>query len=183
MQYESMGDEQKTTPLWRFVSPSDFDRARDSINNIIREKYPGWDWLNIALWRKLGLGGDGVARFLNNYMLMARTARTSPTDANLAIWKGNYLAKYPGSIGEDVEDFFDALMSARKAGMVADTIFLPWTYEPETPLEELAKTVAPVVAAGFNKLLVAGAVVAIAYLSFKTYISSGPRALSRGRAV
>jgi len=163
-------DQQSPAPLFvRFVAPTDLDQARKAMVQIIKAKYSGNDLFNIALWRKLGWEGGPVNTFLTNYMLMARTRQTSPANSTLPQWKGQYLSRYPGSVGEDVEDYFDALMQARAAQLVSDTIWQPWDYSPETPLEEFAASVGKAATSGFNKILVAGAIVGLVYLIVRRY--------------
>lgn len=158
-------DEQAPAGLFtRIVSPSDLDRARASMIEIIRGYHAGADLLNIALWRKLGWEGGPVNAFLANYMLMARTDRQAPTAQTLPLWKGRYLTRFPGSISEDVEDYFNALMDARKSGLVSDSIFIPWTYTPTSAAEDLAAAVAVPAKAAFDKLLITAAIVGTIYL-------------------
>ena len=166
MHYTALGlDEQAPAPIFvRLVTPTDLERSRAAMVDCIKGYHPGTDWLNLALWRKLGMSGEPVVTFLKNYMVMARTSQQTPTRADLPLWKGRYLGRYPGSIGEDVEDYFNALMDTRAAGLIADTIFTPWTYEPQTLTQEAAAALAVPIKAGFDKLLVAATIAGTIYL-------------------
>ena len=181
MQYTLGADEQAPgAPFMRFIDPNDFDRAQRAIEQIITTQNPGW--FNIHRMRMLGFDGSGVRTFLTNYILMARTRKAAPSDTDLAIWKGNYLGEYPGSVGEDVEDYFDALMQARAAGTVSDTIFRPWSYSPTSTIEDIkagiaetvkgaAELAAPAVSSGVNKVLIAAVAFGAIYLLGRKYIT------------
>jgi hypothetical protein len=174
------GDEQSPGAVFiRIIDPNDFDRAQSAIVKLIETALPGW--FNIQRYRMLGFEGSGVSKFLQNYIIMARTRRAAPSNSNVVMWKGNYLAEYPGSIGEDTELYFDSLMKARAAGKVSNTIFEPWDYEPTSTIEDitagLAQTVAeaagfaaPAISSGVNKVLITAAVVGVIYLLGKQYM-------------
>lgn len=179
MQYMA-GDEQSAgLPFIRIISPNDFDRARTALVRLIESALPGW--FNIQRYRMLGFEGGEVSKFLQNYIQMARTKREAPTQDTVVMWKGNYLAQYPGSIGEDVELYFDSLMKAQAAGSISRTIFEPWDYSPTSTVADImagvrdvagaaANAAAPAINSGVNKILIAGAVVAVIYLLGKQYM-------------
>ena len=181
MQYTLGTDQQaEANPIIALFTSTDYDNAWSAMVEIIKS-YHGNSWTDIQLWRETGFGAQPVGDFLRNYMLMAREKQATPTANDIAIWKGNYLAKFPGSIGEDVEDFFNALMEARAAGKVTDTIFMPWTYAPTTTLQDfqaavsgVAQTIgtaaAPVISTGVNKVLIAAVAFGVIYLLGKQFM-------------
>jgi len=174
------GNEQAPGAVFiRIIDPNDFDRAQSAICRLIETALPGL--FNIQRYRMLGFEGGGVSKFLQNYILMARTKRAAPTQDNVVMWKGNYLAQYPGSIGEDVELYFDSLMKAQAAGTISRTIFEPWDYSPTSTIDDIkaglvetvkdaAAAASPIIGSGVNKVLIAGAVVAVIYLLGKQYM-------------
>lgn len=137
-----LGDEQAPAPLFvRLVAPTDLDQTVKRMIDVIKDYYSGVDLLNLGLWRKLGWEGGPVVDFLQRYFIIARTRKEAVNEANMASFVADYLSRYPGSREDDTVDYFQALVDLAKAGMVPDTIYRPWTYEPQTLAEEIGGVV------------------------------------------
>lgn len=165
MNYEYLGQlEQHETglPFSRLVIGTDFDRTARKIVDRIKDYYPGVDFLNAGLWRKLGWNpSDGpVGQFLRHYIVLAGRWKEALDASNRGRFADAMVERYDMR-REDVSDYIRALLELSQAGAVPDTIRKPWTYEYEPPSLERAagKAVAGII------LLVIGGVAVYALAS------------------
>lgn len=162
------GEQSPGIPFWRYIDPTEFDKAAASIVDQINQYHTGIDLLNPKLWLCIGPFGSPVAEFLKGYIQIASERKEAVSPENLNSFQLELLNRF------DIkpycsDEYFRALMDLYNAGQIPDVIFKPWGYVPEEPIESLIK--ASEYAGSYigtkgiaNKIIIAGALVAGAYL-------------------
>jgi len=150
--YQPLGrDEQAPAPLFvRLINPTDLQRVSVKMCELIRQRYGWLDRLNpwSSGYRLLGIECENVTEFLQNYIMIARQLRLQLNENTRADFAA-HMAEQFGYRAEDLDVWIEAFLQVKKAGMVPQSIAIPWAYEPTTVGEDVAKTVTrslPVVA-------------------------------------
>lgn len=161
-------------PFVRLVAPTDKQQVAYKIGEAIADEH-SWDWVNPTVWRLVGFESGKVLAFLDDYMLIARQWKMSleeNPDTFMAYFVGN--KGYPP---DDVKVYFDKLLSLRRAGLVPDTVYRPWTYEQKSVAEEAAETVSTAV----RKATIPFIVLALGGIAAYAFFSTGLPRFAAGR--
>lgn len=145
--YDYLGrdEQERSNMIMQIVSPSDMDRVALEMRTTILDYYPGLDYLNPTLWKRLGaIEGSRTNPFIRHYMQIASEKKDYIRDDNLSDFRNWIRWAYPADYSEDdINDFTKALLDLSKKDRVPDTILKPWTYEgPTTIMEDFGNAAA-----------------------------------------
>jgi hypothetical protein len=180
MTTEQLGaDETKPgAPFWRLINPTEVDKVAVEMARLIKSYYPGWDFFNPNLWRKLGadvgLQGNPLQQFLQGYIQIAREYRRSFSDHDKEWWI-DIMGERFDFRRDDLEDYFRAMQDMIRAGTMSETILKPYTYEPTELGEDFTKTV-------FPRLVIAAAVIGGVFVLSSTLIPQITSSVATSRA-
>lgn len=165
MMYNGLGSEQEPNPAFvRIIAPTDIQLVAREMARIIKDMYPGIDWLNPDLYRKLGMDPESkTVPWLQRLILLEKQLTRPLTLESALEFEGMLLERYPEYRREDVRDYIQAYIDVLEAGNVPESIAEPWDYILETPAEKIGT----VLQKTGNKLIIAGAIVAVLYLIVK----------------
>lgn len=169
------GEQERGLPFIRFINPTELDKARDSMELLLRLKYPGLDIANIHLWKMIGWDGGPIEEFINQYMHWSKTNRSTLTQINRNSFVDAMMASGIYGDRKIVDEYVDIFLSAQKAGDISDTIYTPYEYEETEPIEKIGKEVGK----ELNRLFLFGVLAIAGYGLMTTFIPQITKAISQ----
>jgi len=139
MQYLGIDEQAEALPFVRLFDPTDLQRVGWKMGGIIEGNH-SWDWLNPTVWRVVGLESSNVIEWLKRYIEIARQWRLPLTHDTAPQFQQHFIEQY-GYSASDLDEYFDAFWAVREQGLMPDSIYMPWEYQPTTVSEDIGQAV------------------------------------------